>query len=362
MSEPRPELLARLRDVDEALARREPAPAAIERVRRTLEARAIQRPLRERLRWWPALAFAGGAALMGVLLVERPARESTEEGVVAGIDPAAALDPVAVRAVDGGPVEEPQAEARATALQTAEIAPEGPQEGCLARVGERMTLAAGACLEHDGVHLSAIATSSIRWQDDEVAVIRGELLFDVDPRPERPLRVRAGASAIEVVGTRFVVHHQGRSGWISMLEGHVRVRVGRGSLRDLRRGARMEWPGPDAAREAGASATTTATATVDEAGGGDEGLRELLAEVRELRRRGAYRAAVERLREGERSGWSARGQELVSYEIGALLERQLGDTAAACAHWQAHRRRFPGGRYDGILERTTARLGCVDMQ
>jgi hypothetical protein len=68
---------------------------------------------------------------------------------------------------------------------------------------------------------------------------------------------------------------------------------------------------------------------------------------------------VDRLRAGERKGWSARGRQLVSYEIGSLLERQLQDVDAACEHWAAHLERYPKGRYDSIIARSIARLGCA---
>ncbi|MEZ4453278.1 MAG: hypothetical protein R3B09_27695 [Nannocystaceae bacterium] len=81
MSDPRRDPLASLRAVDDALARREPAPEAVERVRRRLQARALERPLRERLRWWPALAFAGGAALMAGLLASRPSPPQADAAI-----------------------------------------------------------------------------------------------------------------------------------------------------------------------------------------------------------------------------------------------------------------------------------------
>jgi transmembrane sensor len=90
----------------------------------------------------------------------------------------------------------------------------------------------------------------------------------------------------------------------------------------------------------------------------DEGLAELLEEVAMLRRAGEYQAAVERLRAGDRKGWSSRGRQLVSYEIGSLLERQLGDREGACAHWAGHRKRWPKGRYEAIVGRSMVRLEC----
>ncbi|MEZ4453279.1 MAG: FecR family protein [Nannocystaceae bacterium] len=227
---------------------------------------------------------------------------------------------------------------------------------CRAPTDEPLDLAVGECVEGDGVRIDALAGSALAWTGDEVAVIDGEVLFEVAPRPDRPLRVIAGAASIEVVGTRFVVHHQGRRGWISMLEGRVIADDGRGPSRALEAGERLGWAGPTATTSA--RATTPARAPRSGDTDGDEGLTELLAEVAELRRRGAYEAAVERLRAGERPTWSRRARALVSYEIGVLLGRQAGDHEAACAHWAEHRRRFADAERDALLLRTLERLGC----
>lgn len=84
----------------------------------------------------------------------------------------------------------------------------------------------------------------------------------------------------------------------------------------------------------------------------------MLDEVARLRRRAEFQVAVELLRGADQTGWSRRSRQVVSYEIGSLLERQLRDVDAACVHWAEHQARYPGGRYDASVTRAMARLGC----
>lgn len=344
MSEREAEVIAQIQAVDQALARREMSAAASERVRQALLRQAAARPLHARLRWWPMVAFAAGAALMAALLVDR--REA---------DPAVAT----------------RSEVVAPAMAAPEVvAPAEPD--CDDFAAGELRLGLGDCVAGDGVHISAWTPATIERIGDRVEVRDGELIFTVDPRPGRPLHVFAGAIDIEVVGTRFAVHQREGAGRVSLFEGRLRVRTADGSIVAMERGQQLEWsaedPPPDAQAlpqrgEAGQSpargARRAPTPATEAAPATDRGLAELLAEVAGLRRSGQFQAAVERLREADASEWSERSRQLVSYEIGTLLERQLGDMAAACAHWREHRRRFPGGLRDDIVARSITRLGCA---
>lgn len=138
---------------------------------------------------------------------------------------------------------------------------------------------------------------------------------------------------------------------MSLFEGHLRVRTGEGVVHELTRSGRLEWSPPAKAPRAGKRATLAPTA--------DDGVAALLDEVAALRRAGSFAQAIARLRAADDRGWTDRSRQRVSYEIGALLERQLGDAAAARAHWLEHRRRFPGGRHDAIVARSLERLRCA---
>jgi hypothetical protein len=311
----------------------------------------VEQEFHARLRWWPALAFAAGAITMGVLLISDGLDEASRSATAIEV---AAASEVGER-VEVEPVEvEPAPGPKAVPTEPA----------CVELQPGLVHLEADECAFGDGVRVSALLPSHLQWEAGSVELRTGELLLDVAPRPERPLHVTFGAIDIEVVGTRFVVHHDDAQGWISMLEGHVRARVGDGPARDLRGGQRLEWPGaatddgpttkPAAKRVGPPSASKSAEL--------DEGLAELLVEVAELRRNGAYREAVERLRATVSRSWSRRARQLVSYEIGTLLERQLGDATQACAHWAEHRRRYPNGRHDAIVARALQRLRCDEAE
>jgi hypothetical protein len=232
---------------------------------------------------------------------------------------------------------------------------QAPQPSCdLFEPGSRR-LEAGDCAAAEGVEVSALIPSTIEREGDRVVVEEGGVVFEVESRPDRPLHVIAGDIDIEVVGTRFVVYQRDGEGWISMLEGRVRVREGEDEGVMLGRGQRFEW---SAAVEDEPLEAKPDRRPVQPADRADDGLAELLDEVATLRRAGRFQEAVDHLRAADPSGWTERSRQLVSYEIGTLLERQLRDTAAACEHWVGHRERFPGGRHDEIVARSIARLDC----
>lgn len=330
------DVLARLRALDEAFERRGVPSEARERMGGALQERALERRFAAKLRWWPVLAFAAGAAVMAAALLFGGERSRSSDAPVV-------VDETKPTPIDSG-------------AGAVELVVDEPIRSCADAkpgVGE---LAAGACVVGDGVRISGLIGSRYEWADDRVVLVAGELLLDVESRPESPLTVMVGEAAIEVIGTSFVVHRDAELGWISLLEGHVRVRVGEQPAVDLREGGQLEWSAEEQAAEPAPVREPAASARRDE----DEGLAELLEEVAGLRRQGEYQAAIDRLRAGDREGWSARGRQLVSYEIGSLLERQLRDFEAACEHWAEHRKRYPRGRYESIIERSVARMDCAD--
>lgn len=327
--------LVRLRALDQAFARRGPSPRSRDAVRRKLQRRAVEQPFHARLRWWPALGFAAGAVTMALLSITKSTPTERSSAPLEASQHATVTEPVPL-----APVPEHEPPAMASERACAPLEP-GP-----------LTLEANACAAGDGVRVSALLPSQLERHADVIELHAGELLFDVAPRPGRPLHVTLGEVDIEVVGTRFIVHDDDGQGSIAMLEGHVRLQIGEDPARDLRGGQRLEWPVPTPE-----PATPRARPTKPRAS--DEGLAALLAEVAELRRQGAYREAVERLRASDSRRFDARARQLISYEIGTLLERQLAATTEACAHWAEHRRRFPQGRHEAIVTRSMERLGCA---
>lgn len=346
MSEP----IERLRGLDRAIARRGASAEARARVRRKIRQSAVERRFHVMLRWWPAAAFAAGAVTMGVLLV--PEREVSRGR---GSGPAR-VEGAEVEVAEVGPTDR-DASGGSKPSQSATVPP--TDSTCADLRPGIVELAADACAFADGVRITALLPSRLRWEASKAEVQAGELLFDVAPRPERPLHVTLGAVDIEVVGTRFVVHHGGEHRWISMLEGHVRTRVGDGAAQELRDGQRLDWPSAMASTSATTpERPTRPIATSKPSKPDDDGSTSLLDRVATLRRDGAFREAVELLRSTDTHRWSPRARQLVSYEIGTLLERQIGDVEQACAHWLEHRRRFPNGRHDAIVARSLDRLRC----
>lgn len=329
MTDPQPDrVVERLRALDRVLATPPIDPRARERIREGLAREATTRPFATKLRWWPAFAFAAGAALMALVQLRPPPPSASDT-------PPALVQPTPPPAPAPAPLP---------------CTPLGP--------GTHV-LAADACRVGEGVTLHASVPSTIALDGDRLRLVAGELELDVDPRT-RPLHVLAGARDIEVIGTRFVVHQRDEGGWVALLEGRIRLH---GLAREpvmLMPGDRHGWSTP---RTSDAPATTPAPAPRPRArarprDAADEGLASLLDEVAALRRAGRFADAVARLRDADTSRWSSRAQQLVSYEIGTLLERQLGDRAAACAHWRAHASRHPDGRHAEAVEAALARLAC----
>jgi len=317
--------IERLVALDRAFA---PSNGAVERVRRRLERRAFQTPLRARLRVWPMLAFAAGAVVMALAM-----RPSAVQVAPANLD------------------------ARALTLPTP--APE-TKPGCARLETGAHPLQPAACHEGDGVVVTAILPSMLDRQGSTLELMHGEAMFEVEPRPHDPLRVRAGNVEIVVLGTKFVVRHDLYGGHVFLIEGHINVRIGGGDVQELGPGQELTWSGPPEppppqpkVRKAPKARSRSTPPARDE-----RELASVLEEIRQLRRAMQFGQAVERLRVVEHGSWSPRAQQVLSYEIGTILDRQLHDVAAACEHWAKHQRRFPGGRFFGPVAEAMQRLEC----
>ena len=57
----------------------------------------------------------------------------------------------------------------------------------------------------------------------EIALTRGEAIFDVKEDPARPFRVRSGAVTVEAIGTRFNVYRHAGEVRVTVIEGRVAV-------------------------------------------------------------------------------------------------------------------------------------------
>lgn len=346
------EAIAQLRELDRATRRRGVSAATGDRVRRSLRKRAVEQPFFARLRWWPVVGFAAGAAVMAIVVggVLGP-RSGAEHDV-----PRSESLAVAQAKREVQPQRALVAESRQEPKRAADSL-QGPA-ACSAWHEGPATLDADQCQQGEGLKVSALMPSNFEFGTDSIITLRsGALVFDVQPRAENPLHVVAGGMDIEVVGTRFVVQLQEGKGAVSVLEGHVRVHTNDDVVHDLHAAERLSWP----------KTATAAVAPVPSrrppksrpvAPNHDADFAQLAEEVAQLRGRGEYRAALTLLRSGLTRGWGLRSRELLSYEIGTILERHLSDVPGACTHWTRHITSFPKGRYVAMVTRIMARLGC----
>lgn len=85
----------------------------------------------------------------------------------------------------------------------------------------------------------------------------------------------------------------------------------------------------------------------------------IIEEVARLRAQGRYADAASVLRRANKARrWDRRTAQVLSYELGEIIERHLDDTAAACKHWARHQARFRGGRYARAITAAQERLDC----
>lgn len=297
-------------------------------------------------RWLPAVTFAAGAALVMIVIgsgVRRP------EAVL----------------------EETAAEPRMLGAWVVE------GEDCRESMeGEEAVLRGRCRLVSDAMSIETWDETRLHDSAAGVRVLRGTAMFSVQKVApgELPVRVEVSHGAIEVLGTRFTVQQDAGGGHVDLLEGRIRF-VGSAGTTDVMPGERVGWGDRGSPSEDVASAMPEA----DDASGArahdDElsaehadtpaetapatkrrqGADRIIEKVTALRARGRYRAAADVLRHALRRSWDRRTAEVLSYELGRILERQLKDPEAACAHWRKHAERFGGGRYADAVERGIAR-------
>lgn len=86
---------------------------------------------------------------------------------------------------------------------------------------------------------------------------------------------------------------------------------------------------------------------------------EVIRQVEELRSRGRFREAVQRLAQGLEEELAPQTRERFSYEIGSILTYQLAQHREACSHWEVHLARYPGGRYSRDVLQAMAEAQCA---
>lgn len=364
-----------LRELDREIGERGMPVGARARVAERLRREAIAREATSgfRFRWLPALTFAAGAALV-LLVVSMGLRPS-----VPADESVAAASVLGVFAVEG--------------------------EDCSHREGPEATVLHGSC------RLVASHMTIQTWdrvvlrQDDALRLVEGTALFEVEhvPTDEAPVRIHVSHGTIEVIGTRFTIEQGPTGGHVDLFAGRIRFVARDGERTEIEPGQRHAWgdeavvavvetpveegptvvaaaatgrepepkpvvepevtqdareaPTPTKRRAKARGTATRAPAEPPEAS--EEDATAIIEQVTELRAQGRFAdaAAVLRRAETERR-WDRRTAQVLSYELGEIIERHLGEDERACAHWARHAERFPGGRYDGAVKAARQRLGC----
>ena len=306
-------------------------------------------------------AFAAGAALVLLsVLVLRPAQVQIAWPRL----PAPTTSPVAT-AVTPTP---------SAALRTEDC------EGDPTSLGEGHTVAlVGPCrVSAPGLQIVIAEAATLGGNASAITLDAGEAELDVDPDHDRdaPFAVTTPAGRIEVTGTRFTVRHEERGGALTLHEGHVRM-VSAGRVQHIVAGQRITWvaEGPKYRVVAPDAATDDVAPIIDEAEPDEPEpatptrakapahrpapratSRALVEKVERLRAAGAYAEAVTTL-EAALPSLSRRDREVLSFELGKLIERSRGKPAA-CTHWKSYAEDFPRGRYADLVAEERVRLGC----
>jgi transmembrane sensor len=215
-----------------------------------------------------------------------------------------------------------------------------------------------------GTSIENVGPVSIRLEPMGVRVLRGRVQVRVVPRPRGspPVMVQVSGGAIEVMGTRFTVDQRETAGSVRLEEGSIRFRDNGGRTVELGPGQTVAWPlgepvPPPAPPIPPKGPDPVSPPRPEPRAARPPALEEVLSEVDLLRSRKQYEAAVRLLGQALQTQPAA-AHERLSFELGSLLTHQLRDARRACAHWAAHRRRFPGGRYGEEVEQARASLAC----
>jgi transmembrane sensor len=380
MSERR-SFIEELRELDDAKQAERLRPGAVHRIARRLDAELLQAELPTRRRTWiPMASFAAGAALV-----------------------------LAVFTLDGEPQVATRQEAAPLPLHAAW---QVGGDNCHVTRGETELVLDGSCRvappNREGVVIESRATTRLQPTEHGVVLVEGTALFEAMSGPEGvPWRVEVPGGVLELLATRLSVVVSGDHGHVDLLEGSMRFVAADGRVHAVEPGERFRfgaggalamWVEPavstadepvadepvadepvadePAADELAAAAEQPPLAAGErlaalgrpDAGKGSrrdrgdaassEELRRIVEQVAELRAERQYQAAVSLLRDALGRRWDRRTREVLSYELGMILSTQLRDRDGACAHWAAHRERFPAGRYTKAIARAQARVGC----
>jgi transmembrane sensor len=226
--------------------------------------------------------------------------------------------------------------------------------------------------------------ASLRRATDGLELLLGEATFQVDERAPAAgsTFVRGPQGTIEITGTRFSVSQRPEGGSVHLHEGAIRFHAPDGRTVTLSPGESLSWPlaaspapsplGPRRASAASESPSPSPpppgrpgpapAASRARSSPGREDRRpvkdDIVERIAALRAAGEYRALADELRGAVAREPGQATRERLSFELGSILSHHLPDRARACAHWEAHRRAFPNGRYEQELSELENALDC----
>jgi uncharacterized cupin superfamily protein len=346
-------LLVRLRAADASLRSERLPPHAAGRIRRRMS-RELARPAVNRWGWIPMTTFLAGAALvLAVLTIER----------------------------ESDPITPQPLTARST---SALVRPQGSNCRWNDHGPLRMEGVCEVALDDPPILVHTLAATRLSIDGHRAELEQGGALFEVAPLHGKPFEVVIPTGTITVVGTRFRVVVDERDGHVELFEGVIDFTPHAGDRVRLEAGQRIDFgvrpestteplkaadpPEAIVERRPERSVRTTKPATADaqatqKPDASRRSVTALVDEVTALRARGEYRTAATRLETAlAEPGWDRRAAEVLSFELGTMLTRHLGDASRACRHWTAHLERFDGSRYEEAIERHRARLSCPRSQ
>jgi transmembrane sensor len=249
----------------------------------------------------------------------------------------------------------------------------------------------------DGVTVVTRGATRLHKEPGGLRVVAGVVNVVVARRRSGapPLRVSVSGGAIDVLGTRFRVTQRPDGGRVELEEGSIVFVALDGRRRRLRPGQSLAWPlapddppvparlvprpspaavpavapppapsrpvpatgGRPAARPAPVSRPAARPAPAPPPP--PAGAAALFGELRELRARGRFAEAAQRIEEAlDTPGLRAATRELLGMERLSILEHQLADPPGACAAARRQLAQFPDGAMAGDARAAIARLRC----
>ena len=336
------DLIQRLKAADQSLSAERMSRSGSRRVAKRISKELDDLSKPSRVGWIPMMTFVAGAAL--VLLFLRWTTQPDASSTVARVD-----------AADGVP--------------TMSVLVSGPD--CRSETGPTTTVRGACSIVTSGpaMTIDTVAASELELEDRVVHLREGSALFDVDKVRGAPVRIEVPGGEIVVVGTRFRVVVTGERTEVELYEGRLEFHDDAGAVTPIVAGQVIGF-GPE---PRGPAATKVEAPVVEPAPEvqatppkppkkapaskrPDAG--PVIEAAERFRREGRYTEAAATLRAALKRKWPTGTADVLSYELGRLLERRVKDRAAACEHWRKHLERFETTRYRSRIERSMSKLAC----